>query len=383
MLRVYDIAQDLKGTYSTLISREDARRIRQSLRRELQSLEDGEILALDFNVVAEMSRSFLEEVLVPLLRELSEHRLGERHIVGVNFGSDSYLAHDPNDVFSRAGMAFLAFDPTASPQWLGVTDDAQKRILEFLWREQRATSVDIVRQLSIDPSRAQASLEKLRSVGAIRASTGSTRRVIYERLVPEAVYEQIRRRNVPQGLLRRIEEKGALHLDGHFKIPTGNHSRQFLSFTLLADDARFVSRMAVALARGLQTADPDVVIGATLTGIAITQKMAEYLDCRAIYVGVTGRASLYPGFELVPREKAIIVNDVIGTGTLIREMLGLVVEEGAVCVGVASPVDASGGKAVFGAIKPVSLIQYDFDIYGPHECPMCAEGIPLETPVWT
>ncbi len=383
MLGVYDISQDLKGTYTTLISREDAQRIRNSLRAELQSLEEGGILALDFDVVAEMSRSFLEEVLVPLLRELGEHRLGERHIIGVNFRSDSYLGGDPNEVFSRAGLCFLAFDPTARPQWLGVTDDEQQRILELLWKEQRASVTDTVKRLSIDPLRAQASLDELLSVGAIRASTEGMRRAIYERLLPEAEYEEIKSRNVAQGLARRIEEKRALRLDGHFKIPTGNHSRQFLSFTLLADDARFVSRMAVALARRLQGGNPDVVIGATLTGIAVTQKMAEYLDCRAIYVGVTGRASLYPGFELVPRERAIIVSDVIGTGTLIREMLGLVVEEGARCVGVASPVDASGGKAVFDSIRPVSLIHYDFDIYSPYECPMCEEGIPLETPVWT
>jgi orotate phosphoribosyltransferase len=85
------------------------------------------------------------------------------------------------------------------------------------------------------------------------------------------------------------------------------------------------------------------------------------------------------GFRLEPEARVVIVEDVFTTGKSTREVMDMVGGLGATVVAVGSIVDRGLPDGAF-SVPSRSLLSLDVASWPDTECPLCAGGVPLDTP---
>jgi orotate phosphoribosyltransferase len=121
-------------------------------------------------------------------------------------------------------------------------------------------------------------------------------------------------------------------------------------------------------------------VAPALGGILVAHEVGRALGLRALFTErVDGRMVLRRGFQLVPGEATVVVEDVITTGGSTRETIAAVEEAGGKVVAAGALVDRSGGTADLG-LPRAALITVSVQNYEPTECPLCAAGVPAMKP---
>ena len=178
---------------------------------------------------------------------------------------------------------------------------------------------------------------------------------------------------------RMLRDAGAL-LEGHFQLSSGKHSSLYVEkFRLLEQPAQTeaLCRMIADWAQPLRT---QVVAGPTTGGIVISYEVARLLGVRSIFAetvdGQAGRA-FQRGFTIAPKERTLVVDDVLTTGGSVRDVLDAVRATSGEVAGVAVLIDRTGGTADFG-VPFFACLTLDLPSYEPAGCALCAEGVPLK-----
>ncbi len=180
-------------------------------------------------------------------------------------------------------------------------------------------------------------------------------------------------------VLKILKETGAF-LEGHFLLSSGLHTGLYLQCAVSLQYPRHAERLAGALAERFSEDAPEVVIGPALGGVVLAQEVGRALGVRAIFSEREGGLMrLRRGFKIKKGERVLVVEDVVTTGGSVKEVIGLVGEDGGVLVGVGSLVDRSGGRIDFG-VKSESLLVVSFDTYDAGSCPYCASKQALTKP---
>lgn len=100
----------------------------------------------------------------------------------------------------------------------------------------------------------------------------------------------------------------------------------------------------------------ETVVGPATGGIILSQVTARLLGVRSIFTErENGVMTFRRGFHLEPGEKVLIVEDVVTTGSSIKEVVNAVNQQQGDIVGVGLFVDRSGGTADFGVPAEKSI----------------------------
>jgi orotate phosphoribosyltransferase len=174
-----------------------------------------------------------------------------------------------------------------------------------------------------------------------------------------------------------LEERGAL-LSGHFRLSSGRHSDRFIQKFRILEDPAVLEPVARAIAIAFRAEYPTVVVSAAVGGIVLGYEVARSLGTKAIFVEKEdGVPTLRRGFEVGPRDRVLIVEDVVTTGLSVREVIDVVRARGAHVIGVG--VIVKRGEADFGvhteALLDLPIVSYEADA-----CPQCAAGEPITDP---
>lgn len=179
--------------------------------------------------------------------------------------------------------------------------------------------------------------------------------------------------------LADFEETGAL-LTGHFRLSSGLHSERYLQCARLLQWPQRAEAAGRELAEKLAPFSPAAVISPALGGLLIGHEVARALRVRSLFVErQDGAFALRRGFRFDPGEPAAVVEDVFTTGKSTREAIGAAELAGARIVGAGSIVD----RGMPPGALPVpfrSLLEVAVASWPEAECPLCAEGIPIDTP---
>jgi orotate phosphoribosyltransferase len=165
-------------------------------------------------------------------------------------------------------------------------------------------------------------------------------------------------------------------LEGHFQLSSGRHSNQYFQCALLLAHPVHAETMARAVAAKL-TVKPELVMGPALGAVVWAQEVARVLGTRAFFSErVDSAMALRRGFELRPKEKILVVEDVLTTGGSVREVLKLIRELGGETIGVAALVNRSGRDNPFEAegLPFTALADVEAVSWDPAECPLCRSG---------
>lgn len=174
-------------------------------------------------------------------------------------------------------------------------------------------------------------------------------------------------------------ESGAL-LEGHFLLSSGLHSDRYLQSALVLQDPT----KAEVLCRGLAERLPagiEYVVGPALGGVVVAYEQARALGALAQFTErKDGAMELRRGFRLPAGARTLIMDDILTTGTSIRECYQAIRDTGAEFVGCGCLVDRSNGKADVAGLDLYPLVQVAVQTWDPAECPKCAAGEPVEKP---
>jgi orotate phosphoribosyltransferase len=194
----------------------------------------------------------------------------------------------------------------------------------------------------------------------------------------------------PEDVLGLLRAAGALR-SGHFLCPSGFHTNQYLETALAMRQYCHAKTLNVGLSRLLRAnaelhaiAHDLSLVAATPAGLPVAYGLCEALRARQVYwtekPDPTAPMRFHQYLDPAPGEKAVLVDDVLRCGVLLREARALLESRGVVVVALAVLVHQPTPRTVDFAPLPVfSLARLPANYYaGPDECELCRQGIPLE-----
>ena len=177
-----------------------------------------------------------------------------------------------------------------------------------------------------------------------------------------------------------LQKSGAI-LKGHFLLASGLHSPIYWEKFRVLQFPSYTEQLCRMIATNFLKQEIQVVAGPTTGGIILAFEVARQLGVRGIFAEKEGTAerAFRRGFSINPGERVLIVDDVLTTGSSIREVLAAVNKQGGIVIGIGVLVDRSEQKIDFGA--PLFSCHYAITLtYTPQDCPLCAAQIPLVKP---
>jgi len=163
-------------------------------------------------------------------------------------------------------------------------------------------------------------------------------------------------------------------LEGHFQLTSGMHSSQYFQCARVLQFPKYLHLLSGEIARHFEYNEVEVVISPAIGGIVVGTEVGRMLGARTIFAErKDGKMELRRGFEILPGERVLVVEDVVTTGGSTKEVIDLIINTKGTLVGTGCIVDRSNGKVEFHT-KQFAVLQMEVVAHQPQDCPMCKSG---------
>ena len=177
-----------------------------------------------------------------------------------------------------------------------------------------------------------------------------------------------------------FQQSGAI-LKGHFLLTSGLHSPVYWEKFRVLQYPNYTEQLCRLITDHFRSEKIQVVAGPTTGGIILAFETARQLGVRGIFAEkeTTEERAFRREFSIDSGERVLIVDDVLTTGSSIREVMAAVTKQGGIVVGIGVLVDRSEREVKFGV--PFFSCHHSVTLtYPPQDCPLCAAQIPLVKP---
>lgn len=183
---------------------------------------------------------------------------------------------------------------------------------------------------------------------------------------------------MPESAEELLRERGVFKT-GHFLLSSGLHSPGYFEKFRIIESPEVLGWFTERIVREFKGSRVELVCGPTIGGILVAFDVARRLGCRFCFAepDPAGRV-IRRGFAIEPGTRTLLVDDVLTTGRAIQDTLKALEPFRVAIVGIGVLIDRSTNPgfehpyfAVYRRVIPA---------YKPEECPLCRQGIPLETP---
>jgi orotate phosphoribosyltransferase len=182
-------------------------------------------------------------------------------------------------------------------------------------------------------------------------------------------------------VIEAFRKAGAI-LDGHFILSSGLHSPVFIQKARVFMYPDLTEQLCHALAHRIDDADLgaiDVIVSPAVGGIVPGYETARKMGVPAMWVERENGELRLRRFEMPPKARVLIVEDIVTTGLSSRETVAAIEALGATVVGCACLIDRSGGEADIG-VPLISLARYKVPAYPADALPPELAAIPATKP---
>jgi orotate phosphoribosyltransferase len=177
-----------------------------------------------------------------------------------------------------------------------------------------------------------------------------------------------------QGAWDLLERGGAVRR-GHFLEPGGHAEARLLKYNGLPDPAG-AEALGVALAERLADAGATVVVvWEEVEDLVLGFVVARQLGCRLVWAYDDG-GLVSSSSPLAQGEVAVLVTDQARDVAAVRAVRALLESRG----GTLARVGALVGAGSVGGTPSVGLLPGRVRLHPASDCPLCRQGVPLETP---
>ena len=130
--------------------------------------------------------------------------------------------------------------------------------------------------------------------------------------------------DIDKEVITIFEETHAL-LKGHFILRSGLRSEYFFQCAQVCQYLDKVSRLAELSITKLKDQSVDLVIAPAMGGLVIGQEIARQLGARFIFLEkVDDRLALRRNFLIQPKDKVLLVEDVVTKGGRVKEAVKII-----------------------------------------------------------
>ena len=171
--------------------------------------------------------------------------------------------------------------------------------------------------------------------------------------------------------------------EGHFILSSGLHSSKYIQCAKLLSFPKHAEKICKSLAFKIKRnfKNIDMILAPAVGGIVIGYEMGRLLKKESIFCErVKGKFRLRRGFNIRPRSKILIVEDVITTGKSSLECVNLIKKSKATLVGFACLIDRSNKKQLKIKKKIVSQVKLEIPTYNKNNIPYYLKAIPITSP---
>src|SRR5712692_9117247 len=150
-------------------------------------------------------------------------------------------------------------------------------------------------------------------------------------------------------IMQMFTDVGAIISDSHFVYSSGRHSSVYINKDALYLHTQAISTLCQLMARPCNADQIDVVVGAVLVGMVLSQWVAHYLNANrssgetlAMYAEKEGdgpdkKFLFRRGYDkCIPGKNVLVVEDVLTTGGSARSVIELVRMHGGNVVGLSA-----------------------------------------------
>ena len=171
--------------------------------------------------------------------------------------------------------------------------------------------------------------------------------------------------------------------EGHFILSSGLHSSKYIQCAKLLSFPKHAEKICKSLAFKIKRnfKNIDMILAPAVGGIVIGYEMGRLLKKESIFCErVKGKFRLRRGFNIRPRSKILIVEDVITTGKSSLECVNLIKKSKATLVGFACLIDRSNKKQLKIKKKIISQVKLEIPTYNKNNIPSYLKTIPITSP---
>jgi orotate phosphoribosyltransferase len=184
---------------------------------------------------------------------------------------------------------------------------------------------------------------------------------------------------------RILADAGAVISGSHVVYTSGRHGSAYVNKDAVYPDTHRVSELCGLLADLARPQRPEIVCGPALGGIILAQWTGNHLNLPAVYAEKLpeGGLGLRRGYDkLVHGRRVLVVEDILNTGGSVAQAIEAVREAGGEVVTVAALVNRGNVTAEqLGVPALDALVSLDLDSWAAQECPLCRDGVAVNTDV--
>ncbi len=193
-------------------------------------------------------------------------------------------------------------------------------------------------------------------------------------------------------VLSILRDLGAGITNSHLVYTSGKHGSAYVNKDAVYPHTQQTSALCRALANKFvgRVADAQIVIGPAVGAVILSQWVAYHLsehngyEVLGIYADKAGDDFVIKrGYDkLLPGKRVLIVEDVLTTGGSIKKVVQAVRTAGGFIVGVGALCNRGGVTASqLDVPRLVALTNVQLDAWDEQDCPLCRDGVPINTDV--
>lgn len=176
--------------------------------------------------------------------------------------------------------------------------------------------------------------------------------------------------------LQAFQQTGAV-LNGHFLLTSGRHSPVYWEKFRVLEHPQYTETLCGLIADHFRRHQVHLVAGPTTGGVLLAFEVARQLGVRAVYAEKEGGGRGFRrGFTVSPGDRVLIVDDILTTGSSVKDVIKAVEALHGNIIGLGVLVDRSDAGVDLG-YPLFSCLRSPAVSYSPDACPLCAEDLPL------
>lgn len=191
-------------------------------------------------------------------------------------------------------------------------------------------------------------------------------------------------------VLEILKKTNAINDNSHFVYVSGKHAKSYINKDAVYPHIKEISRIAEIIAQKYKDQPADVVAGPSIGGIILSQWTAYHLsrlkrkEVLSVYTEKTPDKNqvFTKGYDkFVKGKNVLVVEDIVTTGGSVKKVINSIIKAGGNVIAACSIVnkDPEHINPSYIGVSYDYLTIVDTAVYDEADCPLCKEGVPINT----